>query len=101
MVALIACSGDGTSDEAQPEPESAPITGTTTATEPALDLVVTLISVQSGDAACYLNVKDASGTEDALPAEFELCPGGSTDASELEGRKVTLERRQALYERRY
>ena len=60
--------------------------------QPADD-AVTLVSVESGDAACYLNVRTAAGTEEALAADFELCPGGKSDASRLVGRKVVLERR--------
>ena len=82
MSALFAC-GDG--DEGE---DAATESRATTSTE-----VATLISVESGDAACYLNVRDAEGTEEALAADFELCPGGTSDASRLVGRKVVLERR--------
>ena len=56
-----------------------------------------LLRITKGDladvAACYLEVKDASGVTESVPADFELCPGGSGDASRHIGRKVTLERR--------
>jgi hypothetical protein len=93
MLALVACSGN--TDQAQPKPEPAPTTTMTTAAPKPAGEPVTLISVQSGDAACYLNVKDASGAEQSLAADFELCPGGTSDASWYAGQKVTLERRPA------
>ena len=86
MLTLLACGGSE-DDRAGTEPPA-----TTSTTRPAA-ATVTLISVESGDAACYLEVEDAAGTEETLAAAFELCPGGERDASGLVGRKVVLERR--------
>jgi hypothetical protein len=53
----------------------------------------TLVSLQAGDAACYLTVTGSSSAEQSLPADFELCPGGTSDASRYVRSQITLERR--------
>ena len=48
------------------------------------------MSVEAGDAACYVVVKDSTGAEYTHPGDFELCPGGTHDASNLVGFPVAL-----------
>jgi hypothetical protein len=50
----------------------------------------TLVSIESGDAACYVTVKDSTGAENTHPGSFDLCPGGPADASNLIGFPVAL-----------
>jgi hypothetical protein len=50
---------------------------------------VTLVHLENGDAACYVLVKQADGTERSLQGSFELCEGGEHDASALIGKQVT------------
>ena len=49
---------------------------------------VKLTGLQNGDRACYVIVKDGK-SERSMEGDFELCPGGSKDASQLIGRMVT------------
>jgi hypothetical protein len=89
----VACSGEN--EQAEPNNSASESTTPTTASgaPPKAAEVFTLVSVQAGDAACYLSVKDSNGAEQSLPADFDLCPGGTSDATAQVGRKVTLERR--------
>jgi hypothetical protein len=50
----------------------------------------TLVSVDPGDAACYITVKDSSGAEITHPGSPDLCPGGPADASNYIGFPVAL-----------
>ena len=56
-----------------------------------------LIALQSGDAACYIEL-ETSGNSVSLPGSFELCVGGSADATALVGATVeyTTERGKIL-----
>jgi hypothetical protein len=85
------CGSDG-GEEERAAPGTTATGATTTTAGPA---VYTLLSVEGGDTACYLTVKDAAGWDDTLPASFDLCPGGNADASPLIGSPVTVERRPA------
>ena len=50
---------------------------------------VTLVSLESGDVACYVSVMD--GEEEVYhEGDFELCEGGLSDASALVGTSVVL-----------
>jgi hypothetical protein len=49
------------------------------------------VSIEQGDAACYVTVKDSTGAEYTHPGSFDLCPGGGADASNFIGFPVTLE----------
>jgi hypothetical protein len=97
--ALAACSDDGDEDAGGAGREDVTTTttvasqppGVSTGRAPASEF--TLLELQPGDAACYLRVKNAAGAEESLPGTFELCPGGSADATPSVGRRVTLERR--------
>ena len=48
----------------------------------------TLTGVENGDRACYVNVTTDAG-EQSLEGDFELCAGGSKDATALVGQRVT------------
>ena len=56
-----------------------------------------LIALQPGDAACYVEL-ETSGDPVSLPGSFELCAGGSADATALIGATVeyTTERGKIL-----
>jgi hypothetical protein len=75
VVVLVGCGGSS-------KPAPGPGVGT--------DATYTLVEVSQGDAACYVVVKDAAGTETTHPGSFELCPGGGGDASAFIGFPVTL-----------
>ena len=49
---------------------------------------VELLDLQNGDRACYAVVR-AGASERSMEAAFELCPGGSRDASGWIGKMVT------------
>ena len=49
---------------------------------------VKLIDLQNGDSACYVVVQ-AGKSERTLAGDFDLCPGGPKDASQLIGKMVT------------
>jgi hypothetical protein len=51
---------------------------------------VTLVSLTSGDRACYVAFKGADGKEISQEGSFELCQGGGADASALIGKQVTF-----------
>ncbi|MDP2312386.1 MAG: hypothetical protein Q8P41_05735 [Pseudomonadota bacterium] len=100
---LAACSGT-TSPAAPPPtvdvkeippPKPGPDTPGPTASAVDTGARYTLVELQAGDHACYVVVKDASGKEENLPGSFELCPGGTVDATPFIGKSVTLERNQA------
>jgi glyoxylase-like metal-dependent hydrolase (beta-lactamase superfamily II) len=58
---------------------------------PATATEMTLLALESGDAACYVALRDGSGTEHRYHGEFELCAGGTADASALVGKPVLAE----------
>jgi hypothetical protein len=49
-----------------------------------------LVSVTSGDSACYV-VINIAGQEKTMPGDFNLCPGGERDATTLAGKQVKFE----------
>lgn len=51
------------------------------------EAVAELAGLEAGDVACYVVLK-ADGEELYLEGDFELCPGGGSDASGLIGKKV-------------
>jgi len=55
----------------------------------------TLVTLQNGDQACYVGVKDAGGQELNLPGSFDLCAGGAVDATPFIGKIVTLDRNKS------
>ncbi len=55
----------------------------------------TLVSLENGDRACYVALKQADGSETSLEGDFDLCPGGGKDASALIGKAVTWTTRTA------
>lgn len=66
----------------------------TTAKAAEAPAAVKLISLDNGDRACYVVVQTAKGQQ-SLEGDFELCPGGSHDASKLIGRRVTYTTKKA------
>lgn len=56
---------------------------------------VTLKDLQNGDRACYVLVTTAKGEEQSIEGDFELCKGGSKDASALIGKQVTYKTKKA------
>ena len=92
LLALAGCSGDSDKGTTKSGPETTTTTSETN-TSKAATPSYTLRELQSGDAACYLQVTNSSGVEESLPGTFELCPGGSADATPYVGRRVTFERR--------
>jgi hypothetical protein len=92
LLVAAACGGDPEPSAEQTSTTTAPAPSTTTTSPPSAP-TYRLVSVQGGDAACYLGVTDAAGAEQTFPADFELCPGGTSDASRHIGTRVTLERR--------
>lgn len=48
----------------------------------------TLVGLEQGDVACYVQLKDADGTEHNLHGDFELCEGGANDATAHIGKAV-------------
>lgn len=93
IVSSVTCGDDGQAEPKSAATDSTITTTTTTAAPPKAAEVFTLLAVQSGDAACYLTVKDSTGTDESLPADFDLCPGGTSDATPYVGSQVKLERR--------
>lgn len=92
-VGLVACDGrGGSSTSAVSETTTTTAPTTTTASPPPTAVTYTLVSVVAGDAACYLTVTDGAAAEQSLPADFELCPGGGSDATRYVGSRVTLDR---------
>ena len=95
LLALAGCSRGG-EETAEKSPVTAVTTeaSTTTTQAPAPPPArFILLGLQSGDAACYVHVRNVEGGEDYLPGAFELCPGESADASAYVGQRVHLERR--------
>jgi hypothetical protein len=91
----IGCEGD-TSDQAEDGTTTSstqPVAETTTTSSAPAAPSFMLRSIDQGDHACYLTVQPAAGDEEVLPGGFELCPGGTSDASHHVGSGVTLERR--------
>ena len=74
----------------------APATPSSTPTgEPAAAApVVTLKDLQNGDRACYVVVETGAG-EESLEGDFDLCAGGSNDATALIGKRVTYTTQKA------
>lgn len=54
----------------------------------------TLVGLEMGDAACYVQLKDADGKEQSLHGDFDLCPGSPKDASAMIGKTVSAEIRK-------
>lgn len=54
----------------------------------------TLTRLENGDRACYVILTTAAG-ERSIEGDFDLCPGGSKDASALIGQPVTWTTRPA------
>ena len=73
--ALLGC---GANDPAPARPDPAPPAGP----------VGTLKELQNGDRACYVIVESAQG-EQSIEGSFELCAGGTQDASALIGKPIT------------
>jgi hypothetical protein len=48
---------------------------------------LTFVSVEQGDVACYVTVRDDAGVEATYPGSFELCAEGGAPAP---GTRVTL-----------
>lgn len=51
--------------------------------------VVTLEDLQHGDRACYVVVDAGTAEAQSIEGDFELCAGGSRDATALIGKRVT------------
>lgn len=51
---------------------------------------VTLVRLENGDRACYVIYKGADGEEKSQEGSFDLCEGGSQDATALIGKQVTF-----------
>lgn len=87
---LLACSGTETPAPATlPETApTAPVAEAPTAPAAAPASTVSVVSVVSGDAACYVELKAADGATTTYSSDFELCPGGSKDATPLIGKSV-------------
>ena len=81
-LSLVACGGSS-------KPAATPATPTT-----AASLVGTLTSLENGDRACYVSL-DVDGAVQSIEGSFELCAGGSQDATALIGQRVTLTRERA------
>lgn len=78
LITLAACGGSS-----KPVATNAPVS------------TVTLKDLQNGDRACYVVVTTASGEEQSLEGDFDLCAGNSKDASKLIGKKVTFKTKKA------
>jgi len=78
LASLAACSS-----------KKAPTAPTGSTAAAAAGPVVTLKELQNGDRACYVVFTDASGAEQSIEGDFELCPGAGRDASALIGKQVT------------
>ncbi|MCX5741066.1 MAG: hypothetical protein NT062_01050 [Proteobacteria bacterium] len=84
VLALVtACGG-------KPAPSSTPATPAATATPTSGKAVtVKLVSLTNGDRACYVAIERADGTSDSLEGDFDLCGGGTKDASAAIGKQIT------------
>lgn len=60
----------------------------------AAPLVGTLTSLEHGDRACYVSL-ELDGAVQSIEGDFELCGGGSKDATALIGQRVTITRERA------
>lgn len=89
LLLLAACGGGSAPEAAAPAapaaPEAAPAAAPAAPAAPSLKVV----SVTSGDAACYVELGKSDGTTQTYPSDFELCPGGAHDATPLIGKLVT------------
>lgn len=95
----LACTG-GTPDDAPVAPAAAPgapaevappvAAAAPVAGGPVAGAVYSLTGLENGDAACYVDVIDPSGTQQNFPGDFELCAGASHDATGLIGKSVVL-----------
>ena len=54
----------------------------------------TLEKLENGDRACYVTLHQASG-DVTKPGDFELCAGGTYDATELVGQRVRIATKKA------
>ncbi len=83
---LLACSGTETPAPATlPE---VPAAAAPAAPAAAPGPMFTVVSVVSGDAACYVELTAADGVATTYSSDYELCPGGSKDATPLIGKSV-------------
>ncbi len=81
-LSLAACGGSSKAPAAPaPPPAAAPLTGT-------------LTGLENGDRACYVAL-DLDGAAQSIEGDFELCAGGSKDATALIGQRVVVTRERA------
>jgi len=78
-VILAACSSKA------PAGGAGPTTPSTTPAGPAM----TLTKLENGDRACYVQVT-VGAEEKSMEGDFELCPGGTADASALIGKAIAV-----------
>lgn len=81
-LALVGCGGGG-----KPAVKSGASPGA--AKPAAAEQTATLVSLENGDRACYVALKQADGGERSMEGDFDLCPGNGKDASALIGKRVT------------
>jgi len=85
---MLAC-GSGEAVTAPDAPtDKAPEAAPEKAPEAAAAKQGKLVSLEQGDVACYVELKGKGGEELYLHGDFELCPGGGSDASKLVGQRV-------------
>ena len=80
MAAMVASCGGGTVCSSPPEMPC----------RVAVSPRGTLTAVTSGDLGCYLSLKPEVGEASDQIGTFELCPGGSLDATPLVGKRVQV-----------
>ncbi len=83
LVLLVACAGAAPAPKAPEHDDAPPVPVHHEADDRA-----TLVKLEPGDRACYLSVTQADGKPATLPGDFDLCPGGATDATPLVGKTV-------------
>lgn len=82
-LSLSACGGSSKPPASTPETPAA-----------AAPLTATLTGLESGDRACYVSL-DLDGAVQSIEGDFELCAGGSKDATALIGQRVVVTRERA------
>jgi hypothetical protein len=93
LTLLVGCFGTTTiettttTEPAATEPAAAPADAAPAAAPAAATFK--LVSVTSGDHACYIELASAAGETITYPSSFDLCPGNPTDATPLIGKEVT------------
>jgi len=83
LLMLVACGGSS------PKAAAPSNTGGVPTAAP----IVTLKELQNGDRACYVIVTTAAG-EQSLEGDFELCAGGTRDATSMIGKQITYTTRK-------